>query len=259
MQALYLLLCDGQYVYFNLRCAIYFSMIPQPPKIPKKYKPLGFEILHEDPDLIVVNKEAGILTVAALWEKKNTVENALNSYVQKGNAKSKKCVFVVHRLDQFTTGVLIFAKTEDVQHFLKDNWPSTVKHYYTVVHGKLKNKTGLFESYLEEDDEYFVRTTQDSAKGKLARTEYQVVKETEHFSLLKINLLTGKKNQIRVHLSEAGHPIVGDIKYGPKETRFKNLMLHAFSISFIHPFKKVKVRFEAPIPDYFKKLIDYNY
>lgn len=234
-------------------------MKPQPPKIPSKYKPIGFEILHEDPDLIVVNKGPGLLTVEALWEQKNTVENALNTYVRKGNIKSKKCVYPVHRLDQYTSGVLIFAKTEDVQYFLKENWPQTVKYYYAIVHGKLEKKTSLIESYLKEDDEYFVKSTSDTSQGKLARTEYQVVKESEHFSLLKINLLTGKKNQIRVHLSEAGHPIVGDIKYGKKETRFKDLMLHSFSISFIHPFKKEKVRFEAPVPNYFKKLMDYKY
>ena len=234
-------------------------MKPQPPQIPKKYTPMGFNILHEDPDLIVVNKHPGILTVAALWNKDDTVESALNTYIRKGNAKSKKCIYVVHRLDQYTSGILIFAKTEDVKYFLKENWPNTGKHYCAIVHGELDKKTGLIESYLEEDDEYFVRTTKDATKGKLARTEYQVVKESEHFSLLKINLLTGKKNQIRVHLSEAGHPIAGDIKYGKKETRFKELMLHAFSISFTHPFKKEKVRFEAPVPDYFKKLMDYNY
>lgn len=231
----------------------------QPPKIPKKHQPLGFEILHEDLDLIVVNKKPGTLTVAALWEKKDTVENELNNYIRKGNAKSKKCVYVVHRLDQYTSGILVFAKSEDVQYFLKDNWPKIVKHYYAIVHGKLEKKSGLIESYLQEDDDYFVHSTKDITQGKLARTEYAVVKETEHFSLLKINLLTGKKNQIRVHLSEAGHPIVGDLKYGEKNTRFKELMLHAFSISLLHPFKKEKVRFEAPVPAYFTKLINYDY
>lgn len=230
-----------------------------PPSIPKKYQPRGFEILHEDLDLIIVNKYPGTLSVAALWEKEKTVQGFLNTYLQKGNARSNKIIYVVHRLDQATSGVLIFAKSEKTQNFLKDNWPSTVKHYYTIVHGHLDKKEGLIESYLQEDDDYVVKSTGDSQKGKLARTEYKVVKEIDGFSLLKINLLTGKKNQIRVHLSEAGHPIAGDVKYGKKETRIKELMLHSFSIEFAHPFTKERVRIQAPVPAHFKKLIDTNY
>ncbi len=231
----------------------------QPPKIPKKYQPLGFEILHEDLDLIVGNKAAGFLTVAALWEKTNTIENALNTYVRKGNAKSRKCIYVVHRLDQFTSGVLVFAKSEEAQFALKDNWPNTTKYYYAIVLGKMEKKSGLIESYLQEDEEYYVKSTNDNSKGKLARTEYKVIKETQHLSLLKINLLTGKKNQIRVHLAEAGHPVFGDLKYGKKTVNKSHLMLHAHSISFLHPFKKTPMEIVAPAPDYFNKLIEYDY
>ena len=236
-------------------------MILTPPKIPKKFQPRGFQILHEDLDIIVGNKAPGFLTVAALWEKSNTIENALTTYVRKGNATSRKQIFVVHRLDQATSGILIFAKSEKVQQFLKENWPTTVKYYYTIVHGKLPKTSGLIESYLQEDEDYVVSSTQDSSKGKLARTEYTVVKETEYYSLLKINLLTGKKNQIRVHMSEAGCPIVGDTKYTNDKikNKSKDLMLHSYSIEITHPFKKERVRFEAPVPDYFKKLIAYDY
>lgn len=234
-------------------------MILTPPKIPKKYQPRGFRFLHEDQDIIVGVKSAGFLTVAALWEKTNTIEGALNEYIRKGSALSKKQIYVVHRLDQATSGVLIFAKSEKVQQFLKDNWPTTVKYYYTIVHGKLPQKTGLIESYLQEDEDYVVSSTDDPTKGKLARTEYAVVKETDQFSLLKINLLTGKKNQIRVHMSEAGCPIVGDTKYGPAQSRFKDLMLHSFSLEITHPFKKERVRFEAPVPEHFQRLMPYNY
>jgi tRNA pseudouridine32 synthase/23S rRNA pseudouridine746 synthase/23S rRNA pseudouridine1911/1915/1917 synthase len=230
-----------------------------PPSIPKKYQPRGFEILHEDLDLIIVNKYPGTLSVAALWEKDKTVQGFLNTYLQKGNARSNKIIYVVHRLDQATSGVLIFAKSEKTQNYLKDNWTTTEKFYYTIVHGILDKKEGLIESYLQEDEDYVVKSTGDSQKGKLARTQYTVVKETENLSLLKINLLTGKKNQIRVHMSEAGHPIAGDMKYGKKETRIKELMLHSFSIEFSHPFTKERVRVQAPVPAHFKKLIDYNY
>ena len=226
-------------------------------KIPKKYHPPGFEIIHEDPDLIVGNKAPGYLSVAAKWEKSNTIHNALNQYVRKGSTISKKSVFVVHRLDQATSGILIFAKTENVQHFLKDNWPATVKTYYTVVHGKMAKKSGTISSYLSEDEDYVVHSSQDD-KGRLAHTEYSVVKETAYFSVLKINLLTGRKNQIRVHLAGEGHPVVGDPKYG-KPDKHKNLLLHSFSIAFTHPHSKNRVRYEAPVPEYFYKVVDYNY
>lgn len=228
-------------------------------KVPKKYQPKGFEILHEDLDLIVGNKAPGVLTVAAKWDSENTVHNVLNQYVRKGNPRSNKCVYVVHRLDQGTSGVLIFAKTESVQNFLKDNWKTTVKNYYAIVHGKLEKKSGTITSYLSEDDDYVVHSSTDANSGKLAITEYTVLKETDKFSLLKINLVTGKKNQIRVHLAEQGHPLVGDAKYGKGPTNFKDLRLHSAMIEFTHPHSKARVNIKAPVPAYFKSLIDYNY
>jgi tRNA pseudouridine32 synthase/23S rRNA pseudouridine746 synthase/23S rRNA pseudouridine1911/1915/1917 synthase len=230
-----------------------------PPKIPKKYQPFGFDILHEDLDLIIGNKSAGVLTVAALWEREVTVHNALNQYVRKGSVHSNKCVYVVHRLDQATSGLLIFAKSESAQHFLKDNWSETIKYYYAIVHGKLNKKSGVIESYLEEDEDYVVRSTNDSKKGKLACTEYTVVKETDKYSLLKVNLITGKKNQIRVHLSEKGHPIVGDAKYGSQEAKHKNMMLHSFSIEMNHPHSKKRITIEVPVPGYFRGLVEFEY
>ncbi len=227
-------------------------------KIPKKFQPEGFAILHDDPDLIVGIKKPGFLTVAAKWEKSNTIHSALNQYVRKGSAVSKKCVYVVHRLDQATSGVLIFAKTEAVQFFLKNNWPSTIKTYYAVVHGKMIKKSATISSYLSEDEDYVMHSSTDNDSGRLAHTEYTVVKETAYFSVLKINLLTGRKNQIRVHLADKGHPIVGDAKYG-KADKHKNLLLHAFSIVFTHPHSKVRLRFEAPVPEYFNKVITYKY
>ena len=230
------------------------------PKIPKKYQPAGFEILHDDADLIVGSKSAGFLTVAALWEKENTIHNSLNKYVRKGNSLSKKCVYVVHRLDQATSGVLMYAKSEKAQFFLKENWSTTVKHYYAIVHGKMNEKSGILSSYLTEDEDYVVHSSADPEKGKLAKTEFQVVKVTPHFSLLKINLLTGKKNQIRVQFADKGFPIVGDIKYGKDKTnKFKNLMLHSFSLVFTHPYSKERIRVQADVPDYFKRLVDYGY
>ncbi len=222
------------------------------PNIPRKYQPKGFEILYEDRDLIVGNKAAGVLTVAALWNKTDTVHHALNVYVRKGQVKSRKCVYVVHRLDQATTGILIFAKSEKVQEYLKSNWKNTVKIYYAAVNGHLTKKSDTISSYLTEDEDYVVHSSEDSLDGKLARTQYEVLQENTKYSLLKINLLTGRKNQIRVHLADRGHPVVGDDRYG--KGGFKFLALHAWSIEFNHPHTQKRMALTAPVPDYFAKL-----
>lgn len=221
----------------------------------RRHQPKGFEILYEDKDVIVGSKAAGSLAVAALWNKEDTIHAALNTYVRKGNARSKKRVFVVHRLDQATSGVMLFAKTEQAQTFLKDNWTMTKKIYYAIVHGRLARKSGTISSHLIEDEDYVMRSTTDSAKGKLAHTAYAVIKETESFSLLKIDLLTGRKNQIRVHLADQGHPVVGDDKYGKSDSAHKRLALHAQALSFIHPFSGKRLTFTAPVPEYFTKMI----
>lgn len=225
-----------------------------------KYQPRGFDILYEDRDLIIGNKSAGHLTVAALWEKEKTIHGALTSYIRKGSAHSKKEVYVVHRLDQATSGVLIFAKTLQAQEFLKENWKETTKTYYAVVYGCMTQKEGTKKSYLVEDENYKVTSTKDLDAGKLAITEYKVVKEVSNLSLVKINLLTGKKNQIRVHMAEAGHPIVGDTKYGKKTQSYgKHLLLHSYSIDFTHPFNGKRMLVKADVPEYFRRVIDYNY
>ena len=228
-------------------------------KIPKKFQPQGFEIIFEDLDLIVGNKKPGALTVSALWNRDNTVHSALNQYVRKGNPCSSKCVYVVHRLDQATSGILVFAKSEQVQNYLKDNWKTTTKTYFAIVHGKLEKKSGLITSYLQEDDDYVVHSSDKSDQGKLAQTEYEVVAETVKFSLVRINLLTGKKNQIRVHMNDLGYPVVGDAKYGKKDTNFKNLCLHSYSLELTHPHSKKRVSFTVKPPEYFSQLVKFAY
>jgi tRNA pseudouridine32 synthase/23S rRNA pseudouridine746 synthase/23S rRNA pseudouridine1911/1915/1917 synthase len=224
-------------------------------KIPSKYQPKGFRIIYEDDEIIVGNKAAGYLTVGAKWDKVNTVQHALDMYVRKGNSRSHKCIYVVHRLDQHTTGLLIFAKTEEAQVRLKDNWKDTKKTYFAVVHGNLNKKSGMFESYLFEDDRYIVRITNDPRQGKFAQTAYTVVKETPRFSLVKIDLLTGRKNQIRVHFADAGHPVVGDDRYGQNKTRYPFLALHSKSISFTHPITGKRLDFDTELPEHFYTLI----
>ena len=233
--------------------------MPEKKKIPRKYQPKGFEIQYEDKYVIVGNKAPGFLTVAALWNREKTVHSAVNQYVRKGNSRSRKCVYVVHRLDQDTSGVLIFAKTKQAQSFLKDHWKRTTKTYYAIVHGRLAQKSGTLSSYLYEDGEYVVHSTSDSRKGKLARTAYAVLKETGKFSLIKIDLLTGKKNQIRVHFADQGHPVVGDAKYGKSGRKDGRMALHSQSISFDHPVTRERLTFEAQVPEYFRRVVDYKY
>ncbi|MEN6386753.1 MAG: RluA family pseudouridine synthase [Phycisphaerales bacterium] len=223
----------------------------------QKYRhlPRGLEILYEDDDIIVVDKPAGLLTVKTATEKTRTAQYVLTDYVRKGNYKSRKQIYVVHRLDQWTSGVLIFAKSEEIKNKLQEQWDKTEKKYITVVHGILKEKEGVISSYLAENKMFVVYSTNDKTKGKLSHTAYKVLKESRDLSLLEINLLTGRKNQIRVHLSDKGHPIAGDRKYGKADDGFKRLALHAKSISFLHPVTGAKMVFESHVPGYFKEIL----
>ena len=224
-------------------------MIKSKIKIRTKYVPAGIKILYEDRDIIVIDKRSGLLSVKANYEAEKTAHHLLTNYVRKGNPKSKINLFVVHRLDRGTSGVLIFAKSFQIREKFATQWEQVEKKYIAVVHGILAEKSGIIESFLAEGDDYKMRSVENSKKGDLARTQYKVIKASKNYSLLEIQLLTGKKNQIRVHLSEKGHPIVGDKKYtqGAKG----RLALHALSIRFKHPFTNQEMTFETKIPDYF--------
>lgn len=221
----------------------------------RKHRPKGVVILYEDRDVLVVDKLPGLLTVGTEREQSRTAYHALTDYVRKGCAKSRNHVFIVHRLDRDASGILIFAKSREAKVCLQDQWKETEKKYLAVVHGKLARKAGTITSYLAENKEQVVYSTSDTRRGKLSHTAYRVLKETKRFSLLEINLLTGRKNQIRVHLADSGHPIVGDKKYGKEEKTHKRLALHARSISFKHPFSGKRLTFETEIPAYFNELV----
>jgi RluA family pseudouridine synthase len=221
-----------------------------------RHLPRGLEILYEDRDILVVDKPAGLLTVGTETNKFKTASYILTDYVRKGSLKSRNRIFVVHRLDQWTSGVLIFAKSEEAKFHLQAQWKDTGKKYVAVVYGHLAPKEGIITSYLAENKAYIVYSTNDVTKGKLARTAYKVLKETMRFSLLEINLLTGRKNQIRVHMADKGHPIVGDRKYGKFKDEYSRLALHSKLISFKHPTSGEQMTFESKVPTYFNKLID---
>jgi len=222
---------------------------------PRRHRPKGLEIIYEDRDVIVINKDPGLLTMSTPKDELQTAEYLLTDYLRKGAARSRLRAYVVHRLDRETSGLLIFAKTEAVQHKLKDDWKETEKEYVAVVHGHLTEKTGTLSSYLTENEAQFVHSTSQT-KGKWSETQYRVIEENKNFSALKINLLTGRKNQIRVHFAELGHPVVGDTKYGPKEKKFERMALHARSIAFNHPHSGKRMFFEAPVPKFFNRLMN---
>ena len=217
--------------------------------------PYGLNILYEDDDLLAVNKPAGLLTVETVTEKNRTVYEILTEYVKKGQARSRNQVFTVHRLDQWTSGVILFAKSRAVMDCLKDRWDETRKTYLTVVHGQLEEKEGEISSFLAENSRNHVYSTPDRTKGKLARTAYKVLKETPRYSLLEINLLTGRKNQIRVHMADLGHPVVGDRKYGDDADGFPRFALHSWFLRFPHPRKNETIVLAAEVPTCFRGLV----
>ncbi|MBU0677666.1 MAG: RNA pseudouridine synthase [Verrucomicrobia bacterium] len=222
---------------------------------PKRYEPRGLSILYEDRDLLVVDKVSGLLTVGNDKVREHTAYYLLNDYVRKGNPKSRHRVFIVHRLDRDTSGVLVFAKSQNAKHYLQDEWQGFEKKYVALVHRRLPEKEGVITSYLAENAAHKMYSVADPKRGQLAKTGYRVLKESSKYSLLEIELLTGRKNQIRVHLSEKGCPVVGDTKYGVKEKGIKRLALHAATISIKHPHSKEKMTFTAKVPGYFESLM----
>ena len=223
---------------------------------PKRYQPRGLSILYEDHDILVVDKVSGLLTVSTEKVRENTAYYLLNTYVRKGNQKSRNRVFIVHRLDRDTSGIIIFAKNENAKRCLQDEWHGFKKKYYAVVHGTLLKKEGVITSYLAENRAHKMYSVDDPEKGKLAKTGYKVLRTSKKYSLLEIDLLTGKKNQIRVHFSEKGFPVAGDKIYGEKDKGIKRLTLHAASLTILHPDTKDKMTFETTVPAYFKSLVN---
>jgi RluA family pseudouridine synthase len=215
----------------------------------------GLVLLYEDRDIIVVDKPAGLLTVGTDSDKSHTAYFVLTNYVRKGSPRSRNRVFIVHRLDRDTSGVLVFAKNEEAKLRLQADWPQTEKKYLAIVHGKCQKSSDTITTYLAENKAHVVYSTNDPSEGKLSHTEYKVLRQAKDFALLEVALLTGRKNQIRVHLAGIGHPIVGDKKYGRAHDPFGHLALHAREISFGHPVTGERLHFSAKVPGYFNTLL----
>lgn len=223
--------------------------------VSSNYLPHGLVILHEDRDVVVVDKPAGLLTMGTDRDRTRTAYFFLTDYVRKGYSKSPNRIFIVHRLDRETSGIVIFAKNIEAKFRLQDQWQDTEKKYLAVVHGRCVQQSGTVTTYLAENKARIVYSTSDASKGRLSRTGYQVLKQTKDFTLLEVDLLTGRKHQIRVHLAGIGHPVVGDRKYGKKDRDHPRLALHARAISFKHPWSGEQVTVETEVPAYFNRLV----
>lgn len=216
----------------------------------KKFVPHQFPILYEDSDLIVIDKPSGLLSVSSNFEKGETAHAILKKYYH------SRHVFVVHRLDQDTSGVMLFAFNQETCNRLKKIFEKheIERSYTAIVEGRMTSSKGTWTSHLYEDATYRVHVTDDPEEGEEAITHYRMIVASRNYSRLELTLETGKKNQIRVHCQEAGHPIAGDKKYGARTNPIKRLCLHAHLLAFKHPISHKKMRFESPIPPEFLRL-----
>ncbi len=213
------------------------------------------KIVYEDRDILVVDKPPHLLTMASNTEKEKTAYHILTDYVRKGCPTSRNRIFIVHRLDRDTSGIVIFAKNERAKNSLQHQWDQTEKKYLAVIYGSFPQRSGTITSYLAENAAHVVYSTHDRSIGKLSTTIYRTVKEAKGLSLLDVDLATGRKNQIRVHFAEKGHPIVGDQKYGRRDAIHRRMALHAYSISFLHPWNGRRMILKTAVPAYFTDLV----
>ncbi|MCH5225943.1 MAG: RluA family pseudouridine synthase [Muribaculaceae bacterium] len=216
------------------------------------------KLLYEDDDVIVVEKGYGLLSVGIPNPKKKKIESAydiIRDYLKRKDPRNK--LFVVHRLDRDTSGVMMFAKTEAAQETLRHNWNNYVleRLYVAILEGFVKDEEGFIKSHLAENSQFLVYSTPNAEEGRLAVTRYKVAKRAHGLSMVEFSLDTGRKNQIRVHAAEMGHPIMGDRKYGAKQSRIGRLCLHAKTLRFAHPVTKKDMFFESPVPPGFYKVV----
>lgn len=212
------------------------------------------EIVYEDAHLIVIHKKAGLLSMASEKVKEKTAYRILNDYVKQSGSRNH--IFILHRLDRDTSGLMMFAKNLQIQENLQTNWDTAIleRKYVAVIEGTLPQNEGTLKSFLSEDENGFIHTS-DARNGKLAITHYKVLKTNNYYSLLELDLETGRKNQIRVHMQSEGHPICGDKKYGARTNPIHRMALHAYKLNFIHPATKKEMNFETPVPKSFALLV----
>ncbi len=212
-------------------------------------------ILFEDEYLIVIDKGYGLLSMATQNEKTETAYRIVSDYVKKNDPEGH--IFIVHRLDRDTSGVMMFAKRQKVQEVMQRNWNATVieRKYMAVVEGVIEPAEGEVKSYLKENAAMQVYSTQNPEEGQLAVTRYKTIESNKRFSLVEVQLETGRKNQIRVHMHDLGHPIIGDRKYGSTSNPIGRVALHAATLRFIHPITRKELHFESLLPEKFGYIV----
>lgn len=218
------------------------------------------KLIHEDSEILVVEKKEGLLAVSTeTGLRETTAFSILKDYVKKADKNNK--VYVVHRIDRETSGVMIFAKNKEIQLYLQEYWHQIVKKrkYVAVVEGRVVRAVDTIESWLTENDKSLkVHSSSTDNGGQQAITNYKCLKANDKYSLLELELETGRKNQIRVHMQQIGHPIAGDKKYGAQTNPLGRMALHAQSIEFVHPVTEKLVKFETKIPREFIKVCSFD-
>jgi 23S rRNA pseudouridine1911/1915/1917 synthase len=223
--------------------------------VPESAPKFGVQIVYEDETVIVIDKPAGLLTIGTENERTKTAYFQLNEFLKGRKPEKRERIFIVHRLDRETSGLIVFAKTETAKRRLQENWSDVDKRYLAVVEGVPKEKEGTISGYLGETSTLRVFAARGPEKAKYSVTKYKVLKSSRENSLLEIELGTGRKHQIRVHLSGLGHPVAGDRKYGAGTDPLKRLALHAHHLSFPHPLTKRLMTFESKPPHVFDLII----
>lgn len=213
------------------------------------------KLVYEDDDIIVVNKGYGLLSMGTDKIKEGTAYSILREYVKWSDPRNK--LFIVHRLDRDTSGLMMFAKNEEAKNTMQHNWNNMVlnRKYLAVVEGTPNQAEGVIKSYLAENAEHEVYSTPDPTLGQLAVTRYKTLASKNGYTMLEVELDTGRKNQIRVHMKEMGHPITGDRRYGAKSSPIHRLALHAQTLRFAHPVTRKEMNFETPVPAGFTKMV----
>lgn len=212
-------------------------------------------LVYEDDDIIVVHKGSGILSVGTDNRSDGTAYSIVRNYLKNKDPHLK--LFIIHRLDRDTSGLMMFAKNIEAKEAMQHNWNNMVlsRTYVAVVEGKVEEGSGTVRSYLAETSQYEVYSTQNPEEGQLAITRYKRLDCRHGYSLMELSLDTGRKNQIRVHMKDLGHPIVGDRKYGAKSSPLRRMALHARTLRFVHPVTRKDMLFETPIPSRFLSLL----
>ena len=219
------------------------------------FRSRDLDIVYEDPYLLIIDKSPGLLSMSNNT-RQQTVQTVLNRYLEKGGGRNTS--HLVHRLDRDTSGLMVYAKDVQTQQSLINGWQQLVtdRRYLALVEGELENPVGRIQSWLTEDKRFITHSSPVDNGGKFAVTHYKVLSSSNGYSLVECELETGRKNQIRVHMSDLGHPVVGDRKYGASGDPMHRLGLHAYMLCFVHPVTGKHMKFETPVPVCFEKCLN---